>query len=230
MKKLFKLMMFNAPLRAEEGAEGADGGGSDKSADLAAQVAALSAQLEELKKAHSAPANPPSDADKLRAELEAKKQKEAAVARLQEAIKFHWGVADFVSANKDYVGKLAEGLVRTVNEKQFSDEERKAAATKKNLLEDFFSLQENMDAAPAELKPRILAFKALADDEKDKQAADFWDTLTLTVGQKKLKAQVEAAKRARAGHYEETNDLIKDYNAKVFAKASKYTGEKEQTK
>ena len=87
-----------------------------------------------------------------------------------------------------------------------------------------------MDAAPAELKPRILAFKALADDEKDKQAADFWDTLTLTVGQKKLKAQVEAAKRARAGHYEETNDLIKDYNAKVFAKASKYTGEKEQTK
>ena len=99
-----------------------------------------------------------------------------------------------------------------------------------NIDADFFSLQENMDAAPAELKPRILAFKALADDEKDKQAADFWDTLTLTVGQKKLKAQVEAAKRARAGHYEETNDLIKDYNAKVFAKASKYTGEKEQTK
>ena len=230
MKKLFKLMMFNAPLRADAGADGADGGGSDNSADLAAQVAALSAQLEELKKAHQAPANPPSDADKLRAELEAKKQKEAAVARLQEAIKFNLGVADFVSANKDYLGKLAEGLVRTVNEKQFSDEERKAAATKKNLLEDFFSLQENMDVAPAELKPRILAFKALADDEKDKQAADFWDTLTLTVGQKKLKAQVEAAKRARAGHYEETNDLIKDYNAKVFAKASKYTGEKEQTK
>lgn len=73
MKKLFKLMMFNAPLRADEGADGADGGGSDKGADLAAQVAALSAQLEELKKAHSAPANPPSDAEKLRAELEATK-------------------------------------------------------------------------------------------------------------------------------------------------------------
>ena len=129
MKKLFKLMMFNALLRAEEGAEGANGGGSDKTADLAAQVAALAAQLEELKKAHPAPANPPSDADKLRAELEAKKQKEAAVARLQEAIKFNLGVAAFVSDNKDYLGKLAEGLVRTVNEKQFSDEERKAAAT-----------------------------------------------------------------------------------------------------
>lgn len=114
MKKLFKLMMFNAPLRAEEGAAGADGGGSDKSADLAAQVAALSAQLEELKKAHPAPANPPSDADKLRAELEAKKQKEASVARLQEAIKFNLGVAAFVSDNKDYLGKLAEGLVPQV--------------------------------------------------------------------------------------------------------------------
>ena len=125
-------MMFNAPLRAEEGAGGADGGGSDKNAELAAQVTALAAQLEELKKAHSVPDNPPSDADKLRAELEAKKQKEAAVARLQEAIKFNLGVADFVSANKDYLGKLAEGLVRTVNEKQFSDEERKAAATKSN--------------------------------------------------------------------------------------------------
>ncbi|HAM43178.1 MAG TPA: hypothetical protein DCP52_05060, partial [Elusimicrobia bacterium] len=81
---------------------------------LAAQVAALSAQLEELKKAHPAPANPPSDADKLRAELEAKKQKEAAVARLQEAIKFNLGVAAFVSDNKDYLGKLAEGLVQQV--------------------------------------------------------------------------------------------------------------------
>ena len=216
MDKLLKLMFQKYPLRAADGADGADGG-ANNNADFAAKLDALTAQVEKLLSGKKDADPAPTDADKVRAELEAKAQKEAETARMQDAIKFNLGVSQFVADNKDYLGKLAEGLVKTVNEKQFSDEVRKAAALKKNLLEDFFSLQENIDAAPEELKPRILSFKALADDDKEKQAAQFWDTLTLTLGQKKLAAQVAAAKRARAGHFEETNDLIKQYNDRVFA-------------
>lgn len=230
MDKLLKLMFQNYPLRAADGADGADGGGANNNADFAAKLDALTAQVEKLLSGKKDAEPAPTDADKVRAELEAKAQKEAETARMQDAIKFNLGVSQFVADNKDYLGKLAEGLVKTVNEKQFSDEVRKAAALKKNLLEDFFSLQENIDAAPEELKPRILSFKALADDDKEKQAAQFWDTLTLTLGQKKLAAQVAAAKRARAGHFEETNDLIKQYNDRVFAKRAHYLGEKEQAK
>ncbi|MGN1057763.1 MAG: hypothetical protein ACI4Q7_00205, partial [Candidatus Avelusimicrobium sp.] len=127
MKKLFKLMFQNYPLRAADGADGADGGGADKNADLAAQVAALTAQVEKLTAGKKDAEPAPTDADKVRAELEAKAKKEAETARMQDAIKFNLGVSQFVADNKDYLGKLAEGLVKTVNEKQFSDEVRKAA-------------------------------------------------------------------------------------------------------
>lgn len=230
MEKLFKLISQNYPLRDKEGAGGADGGGAGKTADLSAQVAALAAQVEKLMSGKPNPEPPKSDADKVRGALEEKARQEAATARMQSAIKFNLGVSQFVADNKDLLGELAEGLVKVVNEKQFSDEERKAAALKKNLLEDFFSRQENMDAVPEELKARVMAFKALADDEKEKRAPDYWDTLTLTLGQKKMAAQVAAAQRARAGRFEETNDAVKQYNDRVFAKRAHYFGEKEQTK
>ncbi len=233
MEKLFKMMFQNYPLRAPDGAPGADGGGVDKNPpapDLAAKVDALAALVEKLVAGKNDPQPAPSDADKVRAELEAKAKKEAETALMQDAIKFNLGVDAFVADNKDLLGKLAQGLVQEVNKKQFSDEVRKAAALKKNLLEDFFMLQENIDVAPEELKPRIMAFKALADDEKEKQSAKFWDTLTLTLGHKKMAAQVAAAKRARAGQFQETDDLIKQYNDRVFAKRAHYLGEKEQTK
>lgn len=233
MKKLFKLMLKNNVLRAPEGADGADGGGAaktDPAPDLATKVDTLSALVEKLVSGKKDPEPAPSDADKVRADLEAKARKDAETAQMQDAIKFNLGVGDFVAKNKDLLGRLAEGLVQEVNKKQFSDEVRKACALKKNLLEDFFMLQENIDAAPEELKPRIMAFKALADDEKEKQAARFWDTLTLTLGHKKLAAQVAAAKRARSGQFEETNDLVKQYNDRVFAKRAHYLGEKGEDK
>lgn len=233
MKKLLKLMLKNNVLRAQEGAAGADGGGADNPAptpDLAAQIAALREQVKALSSGKKDPDPAPSDADRVRADLEAKAKKEAETAKMQDAIKFNLGVGDFVAKNKDLLGRLAEGLVQEVNKKQFSDEVRKACALKKNLLEDFFMLQENVDAAPEELKPRIMAFKALADDEKEKQAARFWDTLTLTLGHKRLAAQVAAAKRARSGQFEETNDLVKQYNDRVFAKRAHYLGEKGEDK
>lgn len=122
MDKLLKLMFQNYPLRAADGADGADGGGANNNADFAAKLDALTAQVEKLLcgKKDADPA--PTDADKVRAELEAKAQKEAETARMQDAIKFNLGVSQFVADNKDYLGKLAEGLVKTVNEKQFSDE------------------------------------------------------------------------------------------------------------
>lgn len=235
MKKLLKLMLQNyCPLRAEEGAEGADGG-ANKDADLAAQVAALQARLDKLTDAKKTPNDKPTADEQSLIEKAQEQARQAAQraeerGRMQAAIKFNMGAQKFVDENKDYLTKLSPNILQTVAAKNFSDEELKARATQAALLEDFFSLQENLDAAPEEVRPRILAFKALASDEKEKQAAAYWDTLTLTVGQKKMAAKLAAVQRANSGQYEETNDLIKNYNAQVFALKSKYLGQKEQAK
>ena len=234
MKKLLKLMLQNYPLRAPEGAAGADGGGADKTADLAAQVAALKAQLDELKAGKGAQPEPepkdPSVIEKAQQEALLRAQQAQARARMQDAIKFNFGISKYVEENKDYLTKLSGEIVKTVQAKQFSDEEVQARTLQASLLEDFFSQQETLDAAPAELKGRIMAFKALTQDEKEKQASQYWDVLTLTLGQKKMAAQVAAAKRANSGIYDEPNNVIKQYNDRVFALKSHYLGEKEQAK
>lgn len=233
MKKLLKLMLQNYPLRDKEGAAGADGG-ADKNADLAAQLAELKAQLDELKAGKGKDSEPepkdPSVIEKAQQEALLRAQQEQARARMQDAIKFNFGISKYVEENKDYLTKLSGEIVKTVQAKQFSDEEVQARTLQASLLEDFFSQQENMDAAPAELKGRIMAFKALTQDEKEKQASQYWDVLTLTLGQKKMAAQVAAAKRANSGIYDEPNNVIKQYNDRVFAMKSHYLGQKEQAK
>lgn len=230
MKKLLKLMLQNNMLRDKEGdpAKGEDGanggGGADKGNDFSAEIAALKEQIAALQ----GKAGKADDPSLLKAaQDEARKNAERAEerARMANAIKFNLGIEQFVESKKDYLTKLSGEIVKTVSGKQFSDEEVKARALQAALLEDFFAQQENLDSAPAELKERILAFKGLTADEKEKQAAKYWDTLALTLDRKELVAKAEAAKRANAGRYEETNDLIKNYNAKVFARKSQYLGE-----
>ena len=227
-------MLQNNMLRAPEGdpANGEDGanggGGADKGNDLSAEIAALRAELAELKGKKDPAGSGILDSAKDEALKNAQRADER--ARMASAIKFNLGIDKFVEDKKDYLTKLSGEIVKSVAGKQFSDEEVKARALQAALLEDFFAQQENLDHAPAELKERIMTFKGLTADEKEKQASTYWDTLTLTLGRKELLAKAEAAKRANSGRYEETNDLIKNYNAQVFAKASKYTGEKEQAK
>lgn len=228
MKKLLAMMLKQNILRAPEGADGADGGADGKTPDLAAQVAELKAQLAALQGKGKEPGKEPTVLEKAQEEAAKAEQAAQAKERLQSAIKFNLGVSKFVEDHKESLTKLSAGIVKTVSEKQFADEEKKASVIQAGLLSDFFGLQENIDAAPEELKERILSYKALAQDEKEKQASNYWDTLTLTLGRKEMLAKVEAAKRARQGGYEETNDLVKDYNAKVFARKSQYLGEGEK--
>ena len=129
MKKLLKLMLQNYPLRDKEGAAGADGG-ADKNADLAAQLAELKAQLDELKSGKGAQPDPepkdPSVIEKAQQEALLRAQQAQARARMQDAIKFNFGISKYVEENKDYLTKLSGEIVKTVQAKQFSDEEVQA--------------------------------------------------------------------------------------------------------
>ena len=153
MKKLLKLMLQNYPLRDKEGAAGADGGGADKNADLAAKVAAIQEKLDALKagnKQEPAPApKAPSIIEKAQQEALLRAQHAQERARMQDAIKFNLGISKYVEENKDYLTKLSGEIVQTVAAKQFSDEEVQSRTLQASLLDDFFSLQENVDAAPA---------------------------------------------------------------------------------
>lgn len=230
MDELLRRMFQLKALRDKDPdpAKGGSGGNpAPNNDDVSAQVAALKAELEALKKTANPKDPQPSDVEKVRKELQEKADREAAIGRMQNAIRFNLSSEKYIEDNKDYLGPLAGGLYKEINSKAFTDEERKASAVKKGVLEYFFSLQENIDAAPAEVKDRIMHFKALADDEKEKQAPAFWDTLTLTVNQKKMTAQIAAAKRANSGNksFEEPDDNRRKYNDRVFALKSHYLGE-----
>lgn len=229
MKRLLRIWQDRV-LMDKDGDPAPGGGGSPApNNDVAEQIAALKAEIAALKKGGAEPAPVPSDVDKVRKDLQDKAAKEAAVNRMQEAIRFNLSAGKFVEENGQYIGELSKGLFKELDSKPFSDEEKKASAVKKGLMDYFFSLQENIDAAPEELKGRIMTYKALADDEKEKQAVKYWDCLTLTVNQKKMSAQIEAAKRANGGAkpFEEGDDSRKQYNDRVFALKSHYLGAKQ---
>lgn len=225
MDRLLRIWQGRVLMDQDKDPSGGGGGEpAPKNDEVSAQIAALKAELDALKKGKSEPA--PSDVDKVRKDLQEKAAREAAIGRMQEAIRFNLSSDKFMEENKEHLGPLAPGLYKEISSKAFTDEEKKAAAVKKGMLEYFFSLQENIDAAPEELKGRIMTFKALADDEKEKQAVNYWDTLTLTVSQKKLTARIEAAKRANGSGktFEEQDDERKKYNDRVFALKSHYLG------
>lgn len=164
-------------------------------------------------------------------QLEAKQQAEAEAARheqgMKDAITFNLSAATFVEQNKSHLGDLAAKIVQEVTTKQFTSEQKKADCLRKNLLEDFFSVQKNIDSAPETIKSRIMEFKALADDEKEKRAGQYWDLLTLTVDRKALAYKLEQVNKANGG-YQESDNFVKNYNDRVFAQREKYLGKKEQ--
>lgn len=216
MKRLLRRLQFRALM--DKDADPAPGGGGSpapgKADDVSAAIAALKEEIANLK-AGKIPAQPePSDVEKVRREAQEKAEREAARARMENAIRFNLSSAKFIEDNKTFLGELAPNLYKNISEKPFSDEEKKESAVKKGLMEYFFGFQENVDAVPDELKGRVMHFKALADDEKEKQAGRYWDCLTLTLNQKKMSAQIEAAKRANSGvrSFEESDDARKRPN------------------
>ncbi|MGN0023220.1 MAG: hypothetical protein ACI352_04235, partial [Elusimicrobiaceae bacterium] len=146
MDRLLRIWQGRVLMDQDKDTSGGGGGEPAPNNDWAAKFDALKAELDALKKGKSEPA--PSDVEKVRKDLQEKAAREAAIGRMQEAIRFNLSSDKFMEENKEHLGPLAPGLYKEISSKAFTDEEKKAAAVKKGMLEYFFSLQVNIDAAP----------------------------------------------------------------------------------
>ena len=149
---------------------------------------------------------------KLKAEEEAKRRERV----LKESIAFNFSIKNFVEKYKDALPQTAARLVQEINDKNFSSEEAKANNIQKNLLVAYLAEQENLDSLPESLKERALEFKKLADDEKEKQVAKFWDVLRLGVDRKQLLKQAEEASKANGNNLPRGTE-IENYESKIFS-------------
>lgn len=146
------------------------------------------------------------------------KEKAEAVRReqvLKEAIAFNFSAKDFVEKYKKELPETAAGLVQNINDKNFSSEEARANNLQKNLLVAYLSEQENLDSLPEALKERALEFKKLADDDKEKNAAKYWDVLRLGVDRKQLLKKAEEAQKANGNNLPRGTG-VEEFENKIF--------------
>ncbi len=134
---------------------------------------------------------------------------------LKEAIAFNYSAKDFVEKYKQELPETAAGLVQTIKEKSFSSEEARANNLQKNLLVAYLAEQENLDSLPDALKERALEFKKLADDEKEKNAASYWDVLRLGVDRKQLLKKAEEAQKANGNNLPRGTG-VEEFENKIF--------------
>ena len=193
-----------------------------KAEELEKQV---KAKDEELAKIKTPPKVDDDVVKKLREEEDKKNKQLKQTEVLQKSIKFNLSLPAYLDGKKDLMTPISKKIFDEINTKTYNDESEKTKHFQKNIIDDFFSLQENVNAIPETYKDRITFYKSLAEDEKYKRAEEFWDILTLTVETKELMKKQEEIKKANGGFIEK-NDVKNNYDAKVFAMKENYTKEK----
>lgn len=185
----------------------------------------LKTKEEELAKFKTPPKKEDDDVvKKLREEEDKKNLHQKQTEVLQKAIKFNLSIPAYLDAKKDLLTPISKKIFEEINNKSFTDEAEKSKHFQKNIIDDFFSLKENVDAIPETYKDRITYYKSLAEDEKYKRAEEFWDILKLTVETKELIKKQEEIKKANGG-FVEKNDVKNNYDSKVFAMKSNFIKE-----
>jgi len=113
--------------------------------------------------------------DEAKEAVNAEKNAETVLAKIQEAVKFNFSVKDFVEKNKSTLPEEATKILATVEGKVYKNEGEKANAVRKNLIESFIEKQENIDFLTDSLKAKASNFKALAETDKERRSQEFWD-------------------------------------------------------
>ncbi|MDR0675554.1 MAG: hypothetical protein LBF97_00740 [Elusimicrobiota bacterium] len=158
---------------------------------------------------------------KVQAEELRKIEEQKKTDRLQRTIKFNLSIDNFVETNKEFLPELTPKILQEIKNKNYSNEEELKKQIQKNLLVSFFSIQENIDVLSENKKPKILEYKALAEDEKEKQSDIYWELLEDVVDKRQAIRKAEEVKKANGGYINTDSDK-KKYDDKVFGLKNHY--------
>lgn len=211
---------------------GGGGGGGDRTAELEKQLADEKAKNEAWEKRiaalegrNSGDKDKDKDrdkgdddlAEKARKEREAKEKQGADTAKLEKAIRFTTGMADFIKTNATLLPKSLEGILAQAEKEKYENAMDKAAAVQVALVSEFFSVQSNLDLLTESQKNALAEFQALTKNVKQERVQNVYDMI-FEPAFATLKA-VTKAKQVREGEVDPANE--KAAYAKRIADMSK---------
>lgn len=209
--------------KAGEGGAGGGGGGTDPAKELEAEKAKnaeLQKRLEALE-AKGKEKDPPKEEDDLAAkaqkEREAKDKEAAQTGKLEKAIKFTHGMAEFVKTNATLLPKSLESILAQAEKENYANAMEKAASVQVALVSEFFAQQANLDLLTESQKNALAEFNALTKNVKQERVQQVYD-MVFEPAFATLKA-VTKAKQVRDGEVDPAN--AKAAYAKRMADLSK---------
>lgn len=215
--------------KAGEGGAGGGGAGGNNNPPPAAddkdkKIADLEAKLKAAEEKAAGNNQPPPKkddqddlAEKARKEREAKEKQAGDTAKLEKAIRFTTGMADFVKTNATLLPKSLEGILAQAEKEKYENAIEKAAAVQVAVVSEFFAQQANLDLLTESQKNALAEFQALTKNVKQERVQQVYD-MVFEPAFATLKA-VTKAKQVRDGEVDPAN--AKAAYAKRMADLSK---------
>lgn len=158
-------------------------------------------------------------AQEAKEKLDAENAAAAALATIQDSVKFNLSLKDFFDKNKSLLPDEAGKILEIIAAKTFKDDNEKANTTRKDLLDAFLSKQENIDVLTPSLKDRAEKYKALAESDKLKRSSEFWDLAETGLALKLGARKADALNKINGGNAgESSKNPLED---KILAAANK---------
>lgn len=223
-----KLLMDKANPEGASGGTGGKEGENDPLKDLRAQNESLLARLEALEKNRQEPKPEPKDdptlADKARKDQETKDQAKKNQARLEAAIQFSLKGKDWAKTHASILPKTIESVFNLADKENYDSATEKDGAIKSEIINEFFSLQENLDLLTENQKNSIAEFKALTKNSRQERAHDVYNSIFEPTFE--MLKRIKKAEQLNRGLADQT-ESASAYKEKLLAGArKKFLGEK----
>ena len=184
-----------------------------KNADLMKRLEALEAKGKEAPKKD--------DGDDLAAKAEkerlAKEKQSGDTAKLEKAIRFTTGMADFVKTNATLLPKSLESILAQAEKEKYENAMEKASAVQVALVSEFFAIQANLDLLTETQKNALAEFTGLTKNVKQERVQQIYD-MVFEPAFESMK-RIAKAKAVRDGEVDPANS--KAAYAKKIADLSK---------
>lgn len=165
----------------------------------AAEAAAAKKSIAEQAREEIEAAKSKSIVDQAKDAVAADKAAGESLTKVEESIKFNLSVADFVKKHESILPEESAKILAAISAKTFKDENEKANAARKNLLDSFLGQKENLVVMTSSMQARAEAFKALAESDKERRSSEFWDLAEVGVALKQGARKAEVLNKINGG-------------------------------
>lgn len=173
LKNRFFWMILMDENKPPEGA----GGGGGASIELDALKLEHQKLVDKLKSLEIKPTelDHKSLAEKARIEREKSEKLNFETKNLESALRFSMGSPDWLKTNAALLPKNIDGIFKAADQENYANPIEKSNAIRSGIIQEFFSIQTNLDLLTENQKIGLEEFKKLTKDVKESKAKDFYD-------------------------------------------------------